>query len=502
MNKDLEKALSLLKRIDTDTGSLSFSDFINTEKPEPTEKKEEVIVDDKIDATAIVTVTKRNMLARIRLTSPVNGGKHINKEIILDALKKSEVVEGINENYIERLVNSHLYDKSIIIAKGFDPIRGEDEFVEFLIEQKSKLKPQILEDGRVDYKNLSFGNSVEKDTVLALVYPPTMGFDGYDVYGNVIPATPGKFLRNPPTGVGTYFADDNCTILSSIGGNVSFKKGKVKVLKELVLENVNLSTGNIAFSGDVKVKGDVLEGFEIKCLGDIKVAGVVENATLISGGDVVVAKGIHGEKSHIFAEGGIRSGYIEFATINCKESIYADYLLNANITSGDKVIIEGEHGYCVGGTCIATNGLEVNILGNDANMATKIHIIENNVISEEMEKLHQKIEDHSNEISRLTKFWQNLSKQPLSHLEKEEKSKKISENKKEYVQELHEFQVQLDKLEIEHSNKHDCFILVRDKVFPNIHIKINETETKNEIQRNNCTIINLNNEIVYSDTLG
>lgn len=502
MNKELEKALGELKQIETDNGTIRFSDFINVDKDEPVEKVVEVIgvvEDDKIDANAIVTITKRNMLARIRLTPPINGGKHITKEVIEKSLKEKGVIQGINENYIERLVNSHLYDKSIIIAKGFEAIRGEDEFVEFLIEQKSKLKPLIFEDGHVDYKNLSFGNSVDKDTVLALVYPPTMGIDGYDVFGNIVSAVPGKFLKSSPAGVGTYVADDNCTILSSIGGNVSFKKGKIKVLKELVVQNVDLSTGNIVFSGDVKVKGDVLEGFEIKCQGDIKVAGVIENATLISGGDIIVAKGIHGEHSKIFAEGGVRSGYIEFATVNCRDSIFADYILNANVLSGDKVIIEGEHGYCVGGSCVATNGIEVNILGNEANMSTKIQLIETDTISEEIAQLNQKIENYTSEISKLTTAWQNLSKQPLSIKEKEEKSKKITEIKKVSIHEMHELQIQLDKLEIENNNKHDCVIWIKEQIFPNVHIKINDLEVKNEIIRTNCTILNLNDEIVYSD---
>lgn len=500
MNKDLEKALGELKQFDTEDGTLRFSDFIKT-PTQPIEEKEIVADDGKVDANVIVTITKQNMFVRIRLTAPINGGKHINKEIIENALKEKQVVKGINENYIERLVNSHLYDKSILIAKGFDPIAGEDEFVEYLIEPKGKLRPRILEDGRVDYKDLSYGNPVDKDTVLALVYPPTMGIDGYDVFGNAISAKPGKFLKSPPIGKGTYFADDNCTILSEIAGNVSFKKGKVKVLKELVVQNVDLSTGNIAFSGDVKVKGDVLEGFEIKCQGDIKIAGVVENATLISGGDILVVQGIHGENSKVFAEGGVRSGYIEFALVNCRESIYTDYIFNAHITSGDKILIEGEHGYCVGGSCVATNGIEVNILGNDANMGTKIQLLEENTLTKEIANLHDNIDKHTDEISKLTKAWQNLSKQPLTPIEKEEKSKNISQMKKDCVKELHEFQIQLDKLEIELSNKHDSVILVKEQIFPNVHFKINEAETKNNIIRPNCTIINQNNEIVYSDTI-
>lgn len=499
MNKDLEKALSQLKTIETDDGTLSFSDFINTDKSEPVQ--EEVVDDGRIDANAIVTITKRDMLARIRLTPPSNGGKHITKEIIEKALKEKEVVQGINENYIERLVNSHLYDKNIIIAKGFPPVNGEDEFVEFLIEQNNKLKPLILEDGHVDYKNLSFGNSVDKDTVLGLIYPPTMGVDGYDVFGNVVSANPGKFMKSSPIGVGTYLADDNCTILSAIDGNVSFKKNKVKVMKELVLNNVNLSTGNIVFSGDVKVKGDVFEGFEIKCHGDIKIAGVVENATLISGGDIIVAKGIHGKNSKIFAEGGVRSGYIEFATVNCRESIFADYILNSNVISGDKIVVAGEQGYCVGGKCIATTGVDVSILGNDANMSTNIQLIENDTITEDMLKLNQKIENYTNEISKLTKAWQNLSKQPLSKQEKQEKTKKITEIKKIAVHELNEFQLQLDKLEVESANKHDCVVLVREKIFPNVHIKINQLELTNQIIRDTCSILNLNDEIIYSDTV-
>lgn len=499
MNKELEKALSELNQIKTDDGILSFNDLIDFSKKEV--PKPEIVEVNKVDANAIITITKKNMLARIRLTPPLEGGMPITKDIIEKALRDNNVIYGIEKSYIERLTTSPIYDKSFIIAKGIEPVNGDDEFVEFLLDKKNNLKPLILENGNVDYKNLSYGNSVEINTVLGLLYPPTMGIDGRDILGNIIPAIPGKFLRYSPIVSGAHLDDDNCTILSSIAGNVMFKKGKIKVNKELVLKTVDLSTGNIVFAGDVRVLGDILEGFEIKCQGNITIAGLVENATLISGGDIVVAQGIHGENAKIFAEGGVRSHFIEFATVQCMESIYADYILNAKVTSGDRIIVKGENGYCVGGVCTSAKGIEINILGNETNIATKVQIVKPDTEDPEIVELHEIIEKYTNEVFELTKAWRNVSRLPISLSEKEKTSKLISDAKKQTVQNLNEAQNQLDKLEIENEKKMKRYILIREKVYPNILIKIDNLETRNILSRDNCCILVRNNEIVYGDVI-
>jgi hypothetical protein len=67
----------------------------------------------------------------------------------------------------------------------------------------------------------------------------------------------------------------------------------------IVSGDVNLSTGNIVFSGDVMVYGDVTENMTIEALGTIYVTGCVYNAVLTATGSIIVKGNV--VKSKLYA---------------------------------------------------------------------------------------------------------------------------------------------------------------------------------------------------------
>ncbi|MCD8491911.1 MAG: FapA family protein [Geovibrio sp.] len=58
---------------------------------------------------------------------------------------------------------------------------------------------------------------------------------------------------------------------------------------------MDYSTGNIVFNGVVHIRGDVLSGFSVKAEKDIMVEGIVQDATMVAGGSIVIKTGIKGE---------------------------------------------------------------------------------------------------------------------------------------------------------------------------------------------------------------
>lgn len=76
------------------------------------------------------------------------------------------------------------------------------------------------------------------------------------------------------------------------------------------------STGNIDYPGNVTVRGNVKGGFSIIAKGDIVVEGVVEDALIQAGGQIIVKRGIHGmTKGILRAQGNVICKFIENATI-------------------------------------------------------------------------------------------------------------------------------------------------------------------------------------------
>ena len=74
-----------------------------------------------------------------------------------------------------------------------------------------------------------------------------------------------------------------CPLTCDISGHVILENDKIFVSNVLELVNVDNSTGDIDYEGDVVVNGNVLAGFTVKATGDITVSGIVEGATVIAG---------------------------------------------------------------------------------------------------------------------------------------------------------------------------------------------------------------------------
>ena len=62
----------------------------------------------------------------------------------------------------------------------------------------------------------------------------------------------------------------------------------------LKVDNVDNSTGNLRFNGDVVVKGFVQEGFEIHSTGNVRIEGSVEGASIYADGSILLVNGING----------------------------------------------------------------------------------------------------------------------------------------------------------------------------------------------------------------
>lgn len=80
--------------------------------------------------------------------------------------------------------------------------------------------------------------------------------------------------------------------------------------------HVDPSTGNLDVAGDLHVGGNVVDHFQVRCGGDVHVAGVIEAADVQAGGDIHAAGGISGkERGHCRSGGAISARYVTNATV-------------------------------------------------------------------------------------------------------------------------------------------------------------------------------------------
>ncbi|WP_424766558.1 DUF342 domain-containing protein [Paenibacillus sp. sgz302251] len=185
--------------------------------------------------------------------------------------------------------------RPVKIAEGKLPVQGQDAQLDlFFSENIENIFTEVR--GVVDYKNYVNIPSVKRGDVIAKKTPPVEGQAGYDVYGNVLPSDPVNDIRIAGKDNVEITADS--TVIALKGGRPRVTGNQIKYFDintaYLVPGNVDLQTGNIVFSGDVIVYGDVMDNMIIESLGNIYVAGSVFNSTLTATGSIAVKGNVIG----------------------------------------------------------------------------------------------------------------------------------------------------------------------------------------------------------------
>ena len=124
--------------------------------------------------------------------------------------------------------------------------------------------------------------------------------------------------------------------------------------------------GDIDYDGSVVIKGNVLAGFSVKAAGDISVSGIVEGATLISGGNITLNRGVQGmNKAVIKAKGNLVTKFIESAQlVEVGGNIDTDSILHSKVNAKGKIVASGRNGLIVGGEVKSVVLVQAKNIGN------------------------------------------------------------------------------------------------------------------------------------------
>lgn len=285
-----------------------------------------------------------------------------------------DVVTGIIEQNIDEMLEKKVIDKPVLVAQSQKPVNGKDGWFEFLFDTNVNTKPRILHDGSVDYS--SFGNvpSVEAGQKLVIYHPSVKGQDGVNFRGEILLATKGKDLARLK-GKGFTISEDDREYFAQFAGRAVYENERLVVENELVIDgDVSLSTGDINFSNDIHIRGNVLTGVVVaSAKGSIVVDGYVEACELYAGKDVVLKNGMQGNgKGKIISGGSVSGKFFEQVTIQAKGDVCANAIMNSHIAAGQDVVVSGRFGIIIGGTISAERFISATIIGNMAEVKTRL----------------------------------------------------------------------------------------------------------------------------------
>ena len=365
----------------------------------------------QVPETAEIDISKDRMEVLITFLEPVNNGPKLDEAGIVDVLEESGIVD-YNMETVRTLALHRVHGRKYSIAKGTAPVNGTDGYLQYHFNNENlRPKPKILEDGSVDFRQLGMLRLCERGDVLVTSVPPRDGENGIDVTGNVIEYAPGRAPQPIPQGKNTSVSEDGMHLIADVSGQLVIQQGKIHVNPCLEIRgNVDNSTGNIDFNGQVVINGNVLTGFEVKATGNIEIHGVCEGAIITTDADIVIGRGAQGmDKAVLTAGGNITAKFIEGCTVSAEGNITADSILNSTVNSSGDVVLSGKRGLLTGGKLIAGNKLTAKTIGSPMGTTTTIEvgnkptaIVEVRELNAEYDKLRKEFEKVDQAVNLLT----------------------------------------------------------------------------------------------------
>lgn len=335
-------------------------------------------------------VVTPNKLKAYLIVVPFLNGTNLQEVDILNFLKENRISNGIKNEVIKQVIDNQSEYKEWLIAEGEKTEDGVNaKFIFNFNPRGIEAKPNTLEDGSVDFYNLDLIQSVQAGMVLVEKIPPTPGSDGINVFGEVTKAKPGKDLRLPQ-GSNTQIIDENRKLIATKDGHVVIVNNKASVLSTYEVKgDVDFSTGNIKYNGNVRIMGHIKNNFTVEASGDVEIHGNLEG-TVRSDSNIQIKKGI--VKGKAYAKGNIYTRYIENGIAQCdNDIIVADAIMHSITKAGKRVILTGRKGLLVGGTCAAGEEIQATNIGSALGTSTVLEVGIRPEIRDELKEVNKNL---------------------------------------------------------------------------------------------------------------
>lgn len=382
------------------------------------------------DASITIEISDDELKAYANIIAPGEGGMDINASAIEFAIEQQGIIYGVHKNAIEEFLKNPQYETDYLIAEGLPAINGEDGKILYNFKQTTDIDLKPGKDGKINFKELNRFTNVVKGQPLAQVRPPSVGKDGKTVFGRYIPASDGREVE-VKLGKNVSLVKNN-TVVADESGQVLLLNGKITVETILVIKgDVCAETGNINSLGSVLIEGNVEDGYTVIAQANIEVVGYVGKSTLSAGGDMIIKKGINGgEGTKINAGGSVWASFITNATIESGERvIVSDGIVNCQVIANRKILCKGKRAKIVGGHLRAAEEINAAVLGANGGTETILEVGFDPKTKKEIEEIETKYKGYQ---SRLDEIDKNLGS--LVKLKKQQK--KLSQEKERFLLEF------------------------------------------------------------------
>lgn len=447
-----------------------------------------------IDESLVVTMQSDCVSAIVRFYPASKEGRMFTKDDIIYQLHRQGVKFGIDEDAIGMYLADRKYCTSYILADAELPVEGSDAVITYNFNTDLSKKPKMNEDGSVDFHQLDTVSVVEKDQVLATLTPAVHGTPGTDVMGR--PIKPKKvnvkFLRQTKN---TRLSPDGLNLYSNCNGHAMLVDGQIFVSDTYVVPaNVDTSTGDIDYNGNVEITGNVNTGYKVHAQGDIVVNGIVEGAELVADGQIILKRGIQGMGKGILKAGtNIVSRFIESAEVTAGGFIQTESIMHSKVSAGGEIVVKGRKGFITGGSIRSGKYIDAKTAGSVMGTNTVMEVGVNLNLTEELKALEEEKRSIDEQIDKATKIILFISKKLKDREaltpEKLEQFQSLSANKKRLENRVIEIDERIDNISEELDNSVGGYILVDDVIYPGCKVTVSNVTTFIRTETKHCRLV-------------
>lgn len=450
--------------------------------------------------TYFLEVSDDAMMARVRFIPPAGDGRRLTKAEFLRDIKGKNIVYGLQESAVDEHFDTEgLFCTNILIAKGKRPVQGRDAQIEYNFNTNLHKRPTHKDDGRVDYFNLTTINQCRKGEVLARIIPEQPGEVGSDVYGKAVKPKEVK-KETLKCGKNAELSEDKLSVISLVDGHVALMDNKVSVSSVYTVKGVNVSTGNINYDGSVEIAGNVDENFEVKAGGNVIVNGSVEGATIISGGNIIIAKGMNGMgKGYLRARGDIIVKFLENARVVTGGYLETEAIVHSTVSSGTDVRVDGRRGVILGGRVQAANMIMAKTIGAGMSTATTLEVGIEPLLISQKEHVQTAIDERKKTLNAAQVIFDNFK-------EKQKNGYKYNDSQMKYIRsivnlvqekktELERLNTRLQALQQMMESRAEAEVVVNEQIYPNVTIIIGNASKLIQNNYRYCKFVNEDGEV-------
>ena len=439
-----------------------------------------------------------------RFTPGSSGGPKITVKDIMAGLNQKGVIFGVDQDAIIEFMDKPVYFQDVYLALAQPPEEGKDGYVEYFFNTDHNSKPAYNEDGSVDFHNLDIVSQVDEGQLLAKLHPEERGIPGRDITGREIAPRPVKpaFMS---VGRNINLSPDRTEAYSAVTGHAILLNGQVFVsdIYEIPAD-VDNSTGDIDYNGNVSIKGSVREGFSVTAKGDVVIEGVVEGAKITAGGAIIIKRGVNGMgKGLLEADGNIVSKYIENTKANAGGYIETSSIIHSIVSAKGDIVCNDKKGFITGGIVRSGGKVEAQTIGSTLGADTRIEVGMDPEKKERYNFLDKEIQRINAENAKLKPVHKNYKNQIDSGVQLDPKNAeyyiKIDQTIRENEETLEQTRKEFAELRQLMENSKTSRIIVSKDIFPGVTLVCSDVSTTLREKRSYCYIEKQNGELVIQN---